>query len=89
MNFAALQSYTIDCYQLYAASAVGATGVARSITGFTFPLFAQYMYNALGEGWGNSLLAFIAIGIGYGGSILLWFFGERLRAASKYAPVKK
>jgi hypothetical protein len=85
MTFTALQTYTIDSYQLYAASAVGATAVARSITGFVFPLFADYMFNALGEGWGNSILAFATIGIGYSGSLVLWFFGERLRKASRYA----
>ena len=85
MTFTSLQTVTIDTFQLYAASAVGATAVTRSATGFAFPLFADYMYCALGEGWGNSVLAFSAIGIGYSGSLILWFFGPRLRAASKYA----
>lgn len=88
MTFTALQAYTIDCYQLYAASAIGATAVARSATGFGFPLFADYMYDALGEGWGNSVLGFATIVIGYSGSAVLWFFGERLRRASQYAADK-
>ena len=88
MTFTGLQTYTIDSYQLYAASAVGATAVARSLTGFAFPLFADYMYEALGEGWGNSVLAFAAIVIGYMGSIVLWFYGERLRKSSRYAADK-
>lgn len=88
MTFTALQTYTIDCYQLYAASAIGATAVARSMTGFAFPLFATYMYDALGEGWGNSVLAFASLGIGYAGSLMLWFFGKRLRRASQYAVAK-
>ena len=88
LTFTALQTYTIDSYQLYAASAVGATAVARSITGFAFPLFADYMFEALGEGWGNSILAFATLGIGYPGSLVLWFFGERLRKASQYAADK-
>ncbi|KAH8702168.1 synaptic vesicle transporter [Talaromyces proteolyticus] len=85
MTFTTLQTYTIDTYQLYAASAIGATAVARSATGFAFPLFANYMYDALGDGWGNSVLGFATLGIGYSGSIVLWFFGERLRGASQYA----
>lgn len=85
MTMSALQTYTIDSYPLYAASAVGATAVARSVTGFSFPLFGQYMFDALGQGWGNSVLAFAAIGIGYTGSFVLWFFGGRLRKSSDWA----
>lgn len=47
MTFTALQTYTIDCYQTYAASALGATVAARSATGFAFPLFGTYMFDAL------------------------------------------
>lgn len=88
MSMTPLQAYTIDAYQLYAASAVGATAVTRSMTGFAFPLFADYMYDALGQGWGNSVLGFAALGIGYSGSLVLWFYGERLRNASPYAAGK-
>jgi len=42
----------------------GAATVLRSLAGFGFPLFAPYMYAKLHYGWGNSLLAFIAIGWG-------------------------
>lgn len=85
MTLVGLQTYTIDAYQLYAASAVGATAVARSITGFSFPLFADYMFDALGYGWGNSVLAFATLAIGYSGSLILWFYGKKLREKSKYA----
>lgn len=85
MSFAGLQSYTIDAYQMYAASAVGATAIARSVTGFSFPLFATQMYDGLGFGWGNTILAFASLVIGYGGAGVLWFYGERLRKASPFA----
>ena len=85
ISFTALQTYTIDAYTVYAASAVGTTAVTRSCTGFGFPLFAPTMYDHLGWGWGNSVLGFAALGIGYGGAVVLWFFGERLRAASPFA----
>lgn len=85
MTFTGLQTYTIDAYPLYAASAIGATAVARSLTGFAFPLFALEMYDALHWGWGNSVLGFSILAIGYGGAFGLWFFGARLRAASPYA----
>lgn len=88
MTMIGLQTYTIDCYQLYAASAVGATAVARSVTGFSFPLFADYMFDSLGFGWGNSVLGFTVIGIGYGGSAILWLYGPRMRERSLYAADK-
>lgn len=84
MTFTALQLYTIDSFQTYAASAVGATAVARSITGFSFPLFGQYMYDALGQGWGNSVLAFAMLAVGLSGASVLLFYGQRLRNASRY-----
>lgn len=85
ISFTALQTYTIDAYTVYAASAVGTTAVTRSCTGFGFPLFAPTMYDHLGWGWGNSVLGFAALGIGYAGAVILWFFGERLRVASPFA----
>ncbi len=85
VNMAALQSYIIDAYPRYAASAIGVTAIARSITGFSFPLFANAMYNSIGWGYGNSILAFAALGIGIPGAAGLWLYGERLRRASPYA----
>lgn len=85
MSFVGLQTYTIDAYTVYAASAIGTTAVTRSLTGFGFPLFAPAMYDALGWGWGNSVLAFAALGIGYPGALVLWFYGKRLRALSPFA----
>jgi len=40
------------------------------------------MFDALGLGVGNSLLAAIAIVMGVPFPIFLWFYGERLRARS-------
>ncbi|KAJ5710316.1 hypothetical protein N7488_004472 [Penicillium malachiteum] len=85
MTFQCMQTYVVDTYTRYAASAMAAVSVLRSLTAFGFPLFAPYMYNSLHYGWGNSVLAFIAIGIGIPAPIFLWKFGERLRKASPYA----
>ena len=83
--FQCMQTYVVDAYTRFAASAVGATTVLRSLAGFGFPLFARQMYAALGLGWGNSLLAFVAIGIGIPAPFLLWKYGERLRGRSQFA----
>ncbi|TIA01842.1 MFS multidrug transporter [Aureobasidium pullulans] len=83
--FQSCQTYIIDSYQRYAASAVASTTVLRSLAGFGFPLFAPSMYSVLGYGWGNSVLGFIAVGLGLPAPFILWKFGERLRARSKFA----
>ena len=56
-----LQMYLIDTYDVYAASALAANVVLRSLVGALLPLSGLRMYNALGIGWGNSLLGFIAL----------------------------
>jgi MFS family permease len=43
IGFQSLQTYIVDSYTRYAASAVGATTFLRSLGGFGFPLFAPYM----------------------------------------------
>lgn len=56
-----IQTYLIDNYKLHAASAIGAGAAFRSLAGFGFPLFATAMFNKLGDGWGNSVLALVAM----------------------------
>lgn len=85
ISFQCIQSYMIDTYMRYAASAQAAVTFLRSIAGFAFPIFAPYMYNALSYGWGNSVLAFIALGIGIPAPVFLWIYGESLRKRSTYA----
>lgn len=80
-----MQTYIVDSYEIYAASAMAACAVLRSLCGFGFPLFAPYMYNSLGYGWGTSLLAFITMAIGWVAPFAFWHFGPRLRAMSIYA----
>ncbi|KAL2054076.1 hypothetical protein ABVK25_005615 [Lepraria finkii] len=83
--FQCIQTYLVDSYTRYAASAISAATFLRSLAGFGFPLFAPYMYNALQYGWGNSLLGFIALGLGVPAPWLLWFFGKKLRERSPFA----
>ena len=83
--FQCIQTYLVDSYTRYAASAIGAATVLRSLAGFGFPLFAPYMYAALDYGWGNSILGFIAVVLGIPAPILLWKFGQGLREKSPFA----
>ena len=85
IGFQCIQTYLVDSYTRYAASAIAAATVLRSLAGFGFPLFAPYMYHALKYGWGNSLLGFIGLGLGVPAPFLLWFFGQKLRERSPFA----
>ncbi|KAF2821238.1 MFS general substrate transporter [Ophiobolus disseminans] len=85
VGFQCIQTYLVDSYSRYAASAIAAATVLRSLAGFGFPLFAPAMYSALDFGWGNSLLGFIALGLGVPAPFLLWKYGESLRGKSKFA----
>ncbi|KAK5061211.1 hypothetical protein LTR84_007753 [Exophiala bonariae] len=85
MGFQCTQTYIVDAYPRFAASAVASAVVLRSLAGFGFPLFAPYLYSALHLNWGNSLLAFVGIAIGIPSPFLLWKYGEGLRERSTYA----
>ncbi|KAL4865826.1 hypothetical protein BDV12DRAFT_145095 [Aspergillus spectabilis] len=85
VTFQCAQTYLIDAYTRFAASALAASACMRSLCGFAFPLFAPYMYNGLHFGWGNSLLGFIALGLGIPAPIFLWKYGGALRKRSPYA----
>lgn len=84
ISFQCVQGYLVDSYTTFAASALGAATVLRSLAGFGFPLFAPSIYAALGYGKGGTVLAVCAIVIGWPVPLLLWKFGERLRARSKF-----
>ncbi|KAL4264563.1 MFS transporter superfamily protein [Pleurotus pulmonarius] len=80
-TFLPIQLYLVDAFS-YAASALAAASVLRSLLGFVFPLFGQQMYNALGLGGGNSLLAGLSIVLGIPFPIWIWYNGERIRLRS-------
>ena len=65
-------------YTKYAASAIAASSVLRSIAGALVPLAGIPLYDRLGLGWGNSLLAFVSLGLG-GLPLLFCRYGEGWR----------
>ncbi|CAI7591056.1 unnamed protein product [Penicillium palitans] len=79
--FTAVSTYLVDAYTEYAASAIAATTVLRSIIGAVLPLAGGPMYKTLVLGWGNSVLAFIALAM-CPLPFLLYRFGERIRKKS-------
>ena len=81
--FLGITSYLTDCYGQYAASALAANAVLRSLSGASFPLFTRQLYEKLGTSWATSLLGFFTIAM----APLPWVFyhfGPQLRAMSKY-----
>ncbi|KAJ7368886.1 major facilitator superfamily domain-containing protein [Mycena albidolilacea] len=80
-TFLPIQLYLVDAFQ-FAASALSAASVFRSLLGFAFPLFGHQMFEALGMGGGNSLLGGLAIVLGIPFPIYLYYRGAAIRAKS-------
>ncbi|KAG6336351.1 hypothetical protein ID866_2746 [Astraeus odoratus] len=80
-TFLPIQLYLVDSF-VYGASAIAAAALFRSFLGFIFPLFGTQMFAALGYGWGNTLLAGLAIVIGIPFPVWIYFAGERIRSSS-------
>jgi MFS family permease len=80
VSYQGVQAYVLETYPRYAASAMAATTLARSVSGCVFPIFAPKMYQTLDYGRGNTLLVGVAIIFGLPAPVLLYFFGARLRA---------
>jgi MFS family permease len=82
-TFMPIQTYMVDAYPMHAASAIAANTVLRSLAGAFLPLAGPKMYDTLGLGWGNSLLAFIALAC----APISWVFyryGEKIRTHPKF-----
>lgn len=78
-----LITYLVDAFTIHASSAIAANTVLRSLFEAILPLAGQPMYKALGLGWGNSLLAFIALAM-IPIPFILIKYGERLRTSERF-----
>ncbi|KAF9891716.1 hypothetical protein FE257_003728 [Aspergillus nanangensis] len=81
--FLPIQLYLVDAFTLYATSAIAANTVVRSLFGAVIPLAGKSLYNQLGYGWGNSLLAFISIAFAPF-SLFLVRFGASVRTHPRF-----
>ncbi|EKM58431.1 uncharacterized protein PHACADRAFT_159539 [Phanerochaete carnosa HHB-10118-sp] len=72
-------------YLSFAASALAANTVVRSLFGAGFPLFATQMYDALDPRWASTLLGFVALAL-MPIPFVLFRFGPALGERSRYAP---
>ncbi|KAK6085065.1 MFS multidrug transporter [Seiridium cupressi] len=80
--FLSITTYIVDSYPVYAASAIAANVILRSVVGALLPLAGPPMYESLGLGWGNSLLGFICIAM-IPLPIMFYKFGARLRKVER------
>lgn len=77
--FNAVQNYYIDSFSKYAASAIAAGAVFRSLVGGVIPLFAPALFDKAGYGWGISAFGFLSVVL-MPSPALFYIFGERLRS---------
>ncbi|KAF8187021.1 multidrug resistance protein 4 [Mycena galopus ATCC 62051] len=80
-SFLPIQLYLVDAFK-YAASALSAAFLFRSLLGFAFPLFGDQMFMAMGFGGGNSLLGGLALCLGIPFPVYIYYRGAALRASS-------
>ncbi|KAI5920636.1 major facilitator superfamily domain-containing protein [Camillea tinctor] len=73
-----VQNYLLDAYPQIAASVTAAMSFLRSLLGALLPLGGLQMYDALGLGWGNSLLAFISLAL-IPIPVVFFVFGSQIR----------
>jgi MFS family permease len=77
-GFLVVQVYLVDVFTIYAASAMAANNLIRSVFAALLPMSGPAMYDRLGYGWGNSILGLVALAIAPT-TLLLMRYGEKLR----------
>lgn len=71
-------NYYIDCFEKYAASAIAAGALFRSVVGGIVPLFAPALFERLGYGWGISVFGILALAIAPA-PLAFYYYGGRVR----------
>ncbi|KAK4862807.1 hypothetical protein LT330_002940 [Penicillium expansum] len=78
-----IETYVVDVYKIYAASAIAAGVIFRATSGALLPLIGPPLYQSIGLGWGNTVLAFItAVFIPPLG--LLVIYGDWVRSKERF-----
>lgn len=55
-----VETYVVDVYEIHGASAIAAGVVLRAFAGAFLPLIGPALYESVGQGWANTVLALIA-----------------------------
>jgi MFS family permease len=82
--FLSITNYLVDAYTIFAASALAANAVLRSLFGAAFPLFTAQMFDQLGIHWASSVYAFLALAcIPF--PFVIYKYGPAIRRRCRYA----
>ena len=76
--FNTVQNYYIDSFEKYAASAIAAGALFRSMVGGVIPLFTPMLLDKFGVGWAISVFAFISVVLAPS-PLLFYYYGAWLR----------
>lgn len=76
--FNSVSNYYIDSFEKYAASAIAAGALFRSVGGGLVPLLTPELLEQYGVGWGLSIFGFISVALAPS-PLLFYYFGARLR----------
>ncbi|KAI0865167.1 MFS general substrate transporter [Xylaria cubensis] len=82
--FLSLTNYLVDSYVIFAASALAANSIIRSVFGAAFPLIALALYSRLNIHWASSIPAFLSV-LCLPCPFLFYRYGERIRSKCKYS----
>lgn len=82
-SFMPIQTYLVDSFPQYSASVLAAATVLRSLAGAFLPLAGPGMYEALGYGWGSTLLGLIALAM-TPISWVMYKHGEKVRTHPRF-----
>ncbi|EWC46378.1 hypothetical protein DRE_04321 [Drechslerella stenobrocha 248] len=82
--YSSVFAFLVDCYPLYAASAMAANSFTRSCFAAGFPLFSTQMYHTLGNQNATLILALLAV-VMAPFPYIFFKHGEKLRKYSRYA----
>ncbi|UZJ51993.1 hypothetical protein CBS101457_001313 [Exobasidium rhododendri] len=92
--YVSVQNYLVDSYMVFAASAIAANSILRSILGAAFPLFTPFMYEPGPAGSCPKESCGIHVGPAIAGAIALLFMpfpylflrrGEQIRKRCRYS----
>ncbi|KAL2259474.1 hypothetical protein VTK26DRAFT_6843 [Humicola hyalothermophila] len=78
VTYMASTMYLVDAFTVYSASVTASSTILRSLLGALLPLAGGAMYDALGIGWGTSVLGFIAVAF-IPLPFVFYFYGQRIR----------
>ncbi|KAK0187621.1 MFS general substrate transporter [Armillaria mellea] len=85
VNWQAIQTYIIDTYTIHAMPALGGLSLLHSLISFALLLCSPSMYQHLGYGKGNTILASCTLGLGLPMVFILWLWGTSLHHKSATA----